>query len=103
MLRDVAMKNGLYRPAQLLQPIVEYIDHGTTDLLWLQKKYGLVFNGIDYEKIAPQDAIALPEGELAVSDLFTIDRRVQDRLNALIIDQLLAQQRKREIRKSAKP
>jgi hypothetical protein len=100
MLRDVAVKNSLYRSAKLLQPIVDFIDHGTTDLLWLRKNHGLTFDDVDYGRIEPQRELVLPEDNLSVADLFDVDREIQDKLSAHLVDDFFNLQRKREIRRN---
>jgi hypothetical protein len=43
---------GDLRP-RLKSSLARTIDEGSVDLLWLRETYGIVFNGIDYDRIAP--------------------------------------------------
>jgi hypothetical protein len=47
---DAALPAG--RP-RLRPELAQTIDEGSTDLLWLRDAHGIVFEGIDYERIAP--------------------------------------------------
>lgn len=102
MLRRLATENNLYTSARLHDPIAAYIDQGTTDLLWLRDEYKIAFDGVDYDKIGKQPTLNLPE-DLSVADIFQVDRKVQDTLAALALDELIRSKPRRMIIGDAQP
>ncbi|MCB1500789.1 MAG: hypothetical protein KDK07_13535 [Bauldia sp.] len=50
---DLAIGGDL-RP-RLLDPVRDAVDLASDDLLWLRDAYGIVFAGVDYDRIAPPD------------------------------------------------
>jgi hypothetical protein len=52
---DAAIKDN-NRP-RLHRELSERINHGSPDLLWLRDSYGIVFDGIDYTRIAPMSDV----------------------------------------------
>jgi hypothetical protein len=77
---DAAVEGDL-RP-RLLDPVRSAIDLGSLDLLWLSDTYGVVFDGIDYDRIV---APSLPIREMKyrpkrIDEICVIDPKRLDKL-----------------------
>lgn len=59
---------GNWRP-KLLPHVRERIDQSSTDLIWLRDTFGIAFEGIDYDRIAPAPGFDV----VAVSDVCIVD------------------------------
>ncbi len=88
---DVSVGGDL-RP-RLLEPVRDAIDLASDDLLWLRDTYGIVFDGIDYDRIvAPSVPIREMKyrpkriDEICVIDPERLDKLTMRTMNALATD-----------------
>lgn len=51
MLQKVEREAGLYRRPKLHAEIANFVDHSTIDLHWLRDTRGIIFPGIDYDRV----------------------------------------------------
>lgn len=51
---------GGYRAPELYPAVAKEIDESSVDLLWLQGRFGIEFDGIDYASIEPRESLMRP-------------------------------------------
>ena len=81
---DAAL-GGTTKP-RALPEIAAVLDHGSRDLLWLRRRFGITFDGVDYDRItgSPQP---LPEPQ-TVADVCTFDETTRALLLKSVRDTL---------------
>ncbi|GGL78844.1 hypothetical protein [Wenxinia marina] len=79
VLRAEAEARGEDAPAppRLLPDLADRIDHGSHDLSWLRERWGIVFAGIDYARIAPAGTF---DTVRRVADICPVDPALCERL-----------------------
>lgn len=75
-------------PPALLPEIADFIDHSSTDLLWLRERSGIHFSGIDYARIGSVPPPPLPDRPLTVTDICSVDPERKALLTSLAIETL---------------
>lgn len=82
-----AAEGGGTRP-QLCPDIAQAIDQGSVDLLWLDKVYGIRFDGIDYDAIRAPETVPLAEAT-RVAELCAVDAARMQALQMRALRRLL--------------
>lgn len=79
---------GLFSRPTLRPEVAEYLDHASTDLLWLREQFGIEFSGLDYRRIAERDN---PWADARrVGDICQLDSARQTALQMRILAALLS-------------
>jgi hypothetical protein len=68
---------------RLRADLVDYLDEGSPDLLWLRDLYNVTFPGIDYARIRPLEPPTRRFGSIA--DYFELDTRRMRHLEAAVL------------------
>lgn len=79
-LAAIERGHGAAKP-RLHPDVAEAVDYASADCLWVRERYGVVFSGLDYDRLAAGARAAPPRGRARrLEELIVIDRAMQARL-----------------------
>jgi hypothetical protein len=87
LLQKIERNHNFNQRPALMPDVAHYIDHASTDLLWLDKHYAIRFQGIDYDAIRDY-----PENPYLscsqVSEICPVDSDRKREIQALVLRQI---------------